>query len=94
MQVEHELFFGLGRDPLDVRASRLEESVQVIKGLWGPEPFQFKGEHYTVHTLNGLPKPVQQPHPPIRVGAFGKRVLSLAARVADTVGIVARKPPT
>ena len=46
----------------------MEEGLQVIKGLWGEEPVTFAGEHYTISGLEGTPKPVQRPHPPIYVG--------------------------
>jgi alkanesulfonate monooxygenase SsuD/methylene tetrahydromethanopterin reductase-like flavin-dependent oxidoreductase (luciferase family) len=51
------------------------------------DEFSFSGEHYTITALDGRPKPVQQPHPPIVIGGGGKRVLSLAAREAQIVGI-------
>ena len=50
-------------------------------------PFSFAGEHYTITDYDGLPKPVQRPHPPILIGGGGRRVLSIAAREADIVGI-------
>ena len=53
----------------------------------GPGPFSFSGEHYTITDYEGLPKPVQAPCPPIMIGGGGKRVLSIAAREADIVGI-------
>jgi probable F420-dependent oxidoreductase len=78
---------GIPYDPPGVRLARLEEALQVIKGLWGPEPFSFTGSHYRVSNLDGLPKPRQQPRPPILVGGGGRRALSLAARHADIVGV-------
>ncbi|MDQ6673491.1 MAG: TIGR03621 family F420-dependent LLM class oxidoreductase [Chloroflexota bacterium] len=78
---------GLPFDPPAVRVARLGESIGVLKGLFGPTPFTFKGDHYHISDLQGLPKPVQQPHPPILVGGGAKAILSLAAREADIVGI-------
>ena len=46
-----------------------------------------QGEHYTITDYDGLPMPVQRPHPPILIGGGGRRVLSIAAREADIVGI-------
>ena len=74
-------------DPPAVRVGRLAESVDVIKGLFGPEPLSYHGKHYQISGLDGLPKPVQAPHPPILVGGGGRRVLELAGSVADIVGI-------
>jgi probable F420-dependent oxidoreductase len=66
---------------------RLEEAVTIIKGLFGEAPVQFSGKYYTVKGLEGSPRPVQQPQPPIFIAGGGKRVLSLAAREADIVGL-------
>jgi probable F420-dependent oxidoreductase len=78
---------GLTLDPPGVRVSRFAEALAVVKGLFGAEPFDFAGEHYEVHALDGLPKPVQHPHPPVFVGGGSPRVLRLAGREADIVGI-------
>jgi len=78
---------GFPLDPAGVRIDRLTESLAVLKGLWGEGPFSFEGKHYRIDGLDGEPKPVQRPHPPIIIGGGGKRVLSLAAREADIVGI-------
>jgi probable F420-dependent oxidoreductase len=77
---------GIPYDPPGVRVDRFEEGLAIIKGHFTPGPFSFTGQHYTVSGLDGLPKPVQ-PHIPILVGGGGKRVLSIAAREADIVGI-------
>ena len=78
---------GIALDPPGVRVSRFEEALGVIKGLFGAEPFDFVGEYYTISGLDGLPKPVQRPHPPLFVGGGSPRVLRLAGREADIVGI-------
>lgn len=78
---------GVPFDPPGVRVSRLEEAVTVIKRLFGGEPVDFSGRYYTIKGLLGLPRPVQKPHPPIFIAGGGRRVLSLAAREADIVGL-------
>jgi probable F420-dependent oxidoreductase len=78
---------GLPLDRPGVRVDRLAESLAVLKGLFADAPFSFHGEHYQITDLDGSPKPVQRPGPPIIVGGGGQRVLSLAAREADIVGI-------
>ena len=78
---------GIPLDRAGIRIARLEEAVQVIDGLWGGEPCTFHGSHYDVRGLDGRPKPLQQPRPPILIGGGGRKVLSLAARHADIVGL-------
>src|SRR4029079_11427242 len=85
VEVDHDAL-GLPYDRAGVRVDRLEEGLAVIKGCWGPEPFSFSGEHYTINDYDGSPKPHPQP-PPILVGGGGPRVLKLAGREADIVGI-------
>jgi probable F420-dependent oxidoreductase len=77
-------------DGVGTRVSRLAEALAVIKGSFGDEPFSYAGEHYTMTGHDGQPKPVQRPHPPLFIGGGGKRVLSLAAREADTVSLAPR----
>jgi probable F420-dependent oxidoreductase len=78
---------GLAHDPAGVRIDRMEEAITVYKGVFSGEAFDFAGEHYTISGLRGAPRPVQTPHPPMLIGGGGKRVLSIAAREADIVGI-------
>jgi probable F420-dependent oxidoreductase len=84
---------GIPFDPPAVRVARMEEGLRVIKGLWGNEPFSFAGTHYTITGLEGTPKPIQRPHPPVFVGGAGKRLLSWAAREADIIGFVSKARP-
>jgi probable F420-dependent oxidoreductase len=78
---------GMPYDRPGVRIDRFEEGLSIIRGAMAPGPFSFTGTHYTVTNYEGLPKPVQAPCPPILIGGGGKRVLSIAAREADIVGI-------
>jgi probable F420-dependent oxidoreductase len=86
MKVDYDAL-GIPYDAAGVRVDRLEEALAVIKSVWRPEPFSFEGTHYTITDYNGIPKPTQQPRPPILVGGGGPRVLRLAGREADIVGI-------
>jgi probable F420-dependent oxidoreductase len=78
---------GMRYDRAGVRIDRFVEGLAVIKGAMGPGPFSFEGEHYTITNYDGLPKPVQGTCPPVLIGGGGKRVLSIAAREADIVGV-------
>ena len=70
-----------------MRIDRFVEGLRVIKGALRRGPFSFAGEHYTITDYDGSPKPVQRRVPPILIGGGGKRVLTIAAREADIVGI-------
>ncbi len=84
---------GIPLDPAGVRVSRMEESLYILKGLFADGPVTFEGKYYKVTNLEGMPKPQQRPHPPLMIGGAGKRILSIAAREADIVSIVARPLP-
>ena len=84
---------GIPFDPPGTRVGRLEESLRIIKGLFAEEPLTFTGRHYTITELDGFPKPIQRPHPPLLVAGGGPRVLSLAAREAGIVGILVPMMP-
>src|SRR2546423_8350311 len=77
---------GIPFDAGSIRVNRLEEALHIIKGLFAKEPLNFSGNYYTVSNLEGFPKPIQRPHPPIFVGGGSKRILSIAAREANIVG--------
>jgi probable F420-dependent oxidoreductase len=78
---------GIPFESARVRIDKLEESVAVVKGLMSGELFSFDGAHYKIDKLVGTPKPVQQPHPPILIGAGAKRMLGFAAREADIISL-------
>jgi len=79
---------GMAYDPPGMRIQRLGEAIAVLKGLFAEPPLTFAGDHYTITNLNGFPKPAQRPHPPILIGAGHKRMLMLAGREANIVGIL------
>jgi probable F420-dependent oxidoreductase len=81
---------GLRFDPIRLRQARLAEAITVIKGCFGPEPFSFHGDHYTITEYDGHPKPTQAPHPPFLIGGGGRSTLELAAREAQIVGLAPR----
>lgn len=84
---------GLRFDRPPTRTARLAEAIAVMKGCFADGAFSFAGEHYTITGHNGLPKPVQRPHPPLFVGGGGRRTLTLAAQQADIVGLAPRLMP-
>ena len=69
---------------LKERVDAFEEAIQIVRGLLTTDNFSFEGKYFQVHDATIRPRPVQQPHPPIWVGAHGeKRMMPIAARYAD-----------
>ena len=64
--VEFE-YFGETSDT-KIRAQQLDESLDIITGLWTGRPFSYDGEHYQLNEMTFLPKPKQTPRIPIWVG--------------------------
>jgi len=77
---------GMPYDRPGLRIERLLESLEIVRGLFGDGPVDFDGDHYNITGMEGWPKPVQSP-PPVLIGGGGKRMLGIAAREADIVGV-------
>lgn len=73
-------FSGFGI-PRNERASRLEEGVEVIRGMWTQDSFSYSGKHYTLENITMTPKPAQTPHPPLWIGAGQKKAVERVARL-------------
>jgi probable F420-dependent oxidoreductase len=84
---------GMIFDAAGVRVSRLTEALRVLKGLFADLPLTYSGSYYSSSHLDGFPKPLQRPHPPILIGAGSRRMLELAAREATIVGILPKALP-
>jgi probable F420-dependent oxidoreductase len=78
---------GIRQDRPGVRIERMTEGLEIIKGLWAEGPYSFQGKHYTITGLDGLPKPVQTPGPPILIGGGGPKVLDIVGKYADIAGV-------
>ncbi|MBO0794769.1 MAG: TIGR03621 family F420-dependent LLM class oxidoreductase, partial [Ktedonobacteraceae bacterium] len=76
-------------DAVGTRVARLEEAVQLIKRFFSDDVLNFSGQYYQAQDMSAKPKPVQQPLP-IYMGGAGKRMLSLAAREANIIGLGAK----
>lgn len=79
---------GIPFDQAGVRVSRFAEGLSIIKQFLSGETVNFSGTYYTTTALDPVPKPVQQPHPPILIGSPNRRMLTLAAREADIIHLL------
>jgi len=73
------------------RLDRLEETIELVRTMWTQDDATYHGRYYGIDRASSLPRPVQQPHPPIMIGGSSTHLLSIAARHADIVNLI---PPT
>jgi probable F420-dependent oxidoreductase len=78
---------GLPFDRPPVRIARLEESVRAIRALLAGDVVTHHGSHYQLSDLVVRPRPVQPGGVPIVLGGGGRKMLSLAGRLADIVSV-------
>jgi F420-dependent oxidoreductase-like protein len=87
--------FGLQFPPVRERFAILEESVEIVHRLWDrDEPsVTFHGGRFWLDDVTSLPRPLQEPHPPLILGGdAGPRSAALAARWADEYNVAGRTP--
>jgi len=65
------------------RVDRFEEILAVVDPLLRGERVDHDGAYYRVEGGLVRPRPIQEPRPPITVGATGPRMIRLAAQRAD-----------
>ncbi|MBO2462804.1 TIGR03621 family F420-dependent LLM class oxidoreductase [Actinomadura violacea] len=82
---------GMPFDAAGARVGRLEESLRILRSLLSGDKTTFAGEHYRTDGLTVFPRPDRCP--PLVVGAGSRRMLGIAGRLADTVGILPRALP-
>jgi alkanesulfonate monooxygenase SsuD/methylene tetrahydromethanopterin reductase-like flavin-dependent oxidoreductase (luciferase family) len=73
------LYTHYGIPPEESRA-RFDEALDFILGAWTNESFSFDGKHFQARDLTIVPRPVQQPHPPVRIAANSPDTFPFAAR--------------
>ena len=78
---------GMPYDRPGVRIGRLDEALQIIRSMWANERTTFDGEHYTIRNIAQATHLAAGERPKVLIGGGGKRLLSLAGRHADIVGI-------
>jgi F420-dependent oxidoreductase-like protein len=75
------------------RLDLLEEQLEIVHRIWHGDDAAFEGRHYELEGVSHLPKPVQQPHPPLILGGYaGARSARLAATWADEYNTVFASP--
>ena len=77
---------GMGIDPRNTRAM-WAESLEMIPKIWDSKHFEYEGEFWSVPEREVLPKPYQDPHPPIWVAALQPHTYQLAAEKG--IGVLA-----
>ena len=83
MEKEHTRY-GFPFPELSTRLEMLEEQLEIIVRQWTEDELDFEGRHYRIQGLRALPRPLQQPRPPVIVGGSARpRTARLAARFAD-----------
>lgn len=78
---------GMCLDPGPLRLARLAEAVALIKQLIQGGPVTFAGQHYQANELNLKIPPAQLPRMPLFIGGGRRKILELATREADIVGL-------
>lgn len=82
--------YGVPFPPLKERFERLEETLQVVHQMWGPDNGPYAGRHYQLAETICSPQPLRQPRPPIMVGGAGeKKTLRLLAKYGDAGNLFA-----
>lgn len=87
--------YGFPFPPVPERFDMLEEQVEIVHRLWDRDEDEvtFQGNHYQLQGCHGLPKPVQDPHPPLIIGGqAGRRSVQMAVQWADEYNVHQKTP--
>src|SRR5215510_14298832 len=72
--------------------SRFLEALEIITQAWTQEQFSYTGDHFNFHNVTVVPKPYQQPYPPIRVALASAETFTLVGRMGHAVFVSANAP--
>jgi alkanesulfonate monooxygenase SsuD/methylene tetrahydromethanopterin reductase-like flavin-dependent oxidoreductase (luciferase family) len=65
--------------PPEESTSRFHETVEIVLKAWTEDRVAFAGTHYRIDPVEVLPKPIQQPHPPVWMAATSEPAIEWAA---------------
>ena len=65
------------------RIARFREAVVIVDGMLSNDAFDYEGEYYSVENADMVPRPVQDPRPPLTIPAHGPGMMRIAAEFAD-----------
>ena len=85
-------FSGFGIDQSESRG-RMMEALDMIRQAWTSERVSFHGQFYSVDDIAVVPKPVQQPHPPIRAAANSLDTFELMGRLGYPIFVASQVNP-
>jgi alkanesulfonate monooxygenase SsuD/methylene tetrahydromethanopterin reductase-like flavin-dependent oxidoreductase (luciferase family) len=85
--IEEYAAYGLTLVPPGEGIDRLRETIEILRGMWTRDVFDFHGRYYTLEQNRNEPKPIQRPGPPLLIGGWGNRMLRLVAEYADSWNI-------
>ncbi|MGH7916415.1 MAG: LLM class flavin-dependent oxidoreductase [Candidatus Binataceae bacterium] len=101
-QISHgRLIFGVGRSgfprtyeaygvPYGESRERFAEILEIVKRAWAEDRFSYEGRFYSFHDICLVPKPFQQPHPPIRVAATSADTFPAAGELGYPIFVAVR----
>ena len=93
--------FGIGRSgsptgyvgyniPYTESRARFYETLEVIRRAWTQESFSYEGDFFHFDNVCVIPKPLQDPHPPIRNAATSAVTFSISAKMGMPIFIGVR----
>src|SRR5215510_16485895 len=101
-QISHGRFeFGIGRSgfpttyerfgvPYAESRDRMLEQLEIIVKAWTEDTFSYHGTYFSYDNVSLIPKPYQQPHPPIRVAVNSPDTFALAGRKGWPIFVAVR----
>ncbi|MEV5962305.1 LLM class flavin-dependent oxidoreductase [Kribbella sp. NPDC051952] len=81
--IEEYAAYGLTLVPPGEGVDRLRETIEILRGMWTEDVFDFHGRYYSLEQNRNEPKPIQRPGPPLLIGGWGNRMMRLIAKYAD-----------